>query len=144
MSTRWISVSLVSLVVAACGGAQHHYKMKKSTVGTVVIPAPEASNNTAPPDPTNPFVGAKFYINPEYVKEVEDAAAAAPDMAATIKKVEAYPTATWLVMNSFVAKVPEGPGRGPETGGQRRQAHVERVRRVQPSRPRLRGQGLVR
>jgi cellulose 1,4-beta-cellobiosidase len=106
MSTRWIFVSLATLALVACGGT-HHYKMKKSTVGTVVIPAPEASTNTVPPDPTNPFVGTKFYINPEYVKEVEDAAAAAPDMAATIKKVEEFPTATWLVMNSFVAKIPK-------------------------------------
>ncbi len=107
MNYRRITGSLATLVLVACGGAQHHYKMKTSTVGTVVIPAPEASTNTAPPDPTNPFVGAKFYINPEYVKEVEDAAAAAPDMAETIKKVAAYPTATWLVMNSFVEKVPK-------------------------------------
>jgi cellulose 1,4-beta-cellobiosidase len=52
-------------------------------------------------------VGATFYINPEYVKEVEDAAAASPENAATIKKVAAFPTATWIVMNSFVEKVPK-------------------------------------
>jgi cellulose 1,4-beta-cellobiosidase len=75
--------------------------------GKVVIPAPEASNNTAPADPTNPFVGATFFLNPEYVKELEDAAAASPANADVIKKVAAYPTATWLVMNSFVAKVPK-------------------------------------
>ena len=106
MNYRWISVSIATLAAFACGGP-HRYKMPKSTVGTVVVPAPEASNNTAPPDPANPFVGAKFYINPEYVKEVEDAAAASPENAAAIKKVAAYPTATWLVMNSFVAKVPK-------------------------------------
>jgi cellulose 1,4-beta-cellobiosidase len=71
------------------------------------VPAPEASSNTAAADPTNPFAGAKFYINPEYVKEVEDAAAASPANAETIKKVAAYPTATWIVMNSFVEKVPK-------------------------------------
>src|ERR1017187_8258132 len=62
MNYRRITGSLATLVLVACAGAQHHYKMKKSTVGTIVIPAPEASNNTAPPDATNPFVGAKFYI----------------------------------------------------------------------------------
>ena len=106
MKYRWISASLATLAVFACG--PHHYKAPpKSTVGTVVIPAPEASDNKAPPDTTNPFYGATFYINPEYVKEVEAAAAAAPELAATIKKVAAYPTATWLVMNSFIAKIPK-------------------------------------
>jgi cellulose 1,4-beta-cellobiosidase len=107
MNHRWITTSLAALVIAGC--AAHHPKIKKpkSTVGTVVIPAPEASTNTVPPDPTNPFVGASFYIDPEYVKEVEDAAAAAPDLADKIKKVAAFPTAKWIVMNSFVAKIPK-------------------------------------
>ena len=106
MNYRRISVSLATLALVGC--AAHHQKMRpRSTEGTVVIPAPEASTNTAPADPTNPFVGASFYINPEYVKEVEDAAAASPENAATIKKVEAFPTATWLVMNSFIAKIPK-------------------------------------
>lgn len=107
MNYRWITFSLAALAAVACG-AGHRYKMKpKSTVGTVVIPAPEASTNTAARDPKNPFEGVQFYINPEYVKEVEEAAAAAPEMAETIKKVAAYPTATWIVMNSFVAKIPK-------------------------------------
>ena len=112
MNYRWITVSLSALTIVACV-PRHNARARaggprpKSTEGTVVIPAPEASNNTAAPDPTNPFLGATFYINPEYVKEVEDAAAASPENAATIKKVEAYPTATWLVMNSFAEKVPK-------------------------------------
>lgn len=106
MNYRWITLSLAALTLAGC--AAHHPKIKKpkSTVGTVVIPAPEASNN-ASPDTTSPFYGTSFYINPEYVKEVEDAAAAAPDLADKIKKVAAYPTATWIVMNSFVEKIPK-------------------------------------
>lgn len=107
MNHRWITTSLAALVIAGC--AAHHPKIRKptSTVGTVVVPAPEASDNKAPPDPTNPFVGASFYINSEYVKEVEEAAAASPENAETIKKVAAYPTASWIVMNSFVAKIPK-------------------------------------
>jgi len=106
MNYRWITLSLAALTLAGC--AAHHPKIKKpkSTVGTVVIPAPEASNNPSP-DTTSPFYGASFYINPEYVKEVEDAAAAAPELADKIKKVAAYPTATWIVMNSFVEKIPK-------------------------------------
>ena len=107
MKYSWIPVSLAALSMLGC--AAHHQKARiaKSTVGTVVIAAPEAKDNTAPPDPSNPFVGAKFYINPEYVKEVEDAAAASPENAEVIKKVAAYPTSAWIVMNSFVAKIPK-------------------------------------
>ena len=107
MKYSWIPVSLAALSMLGC--AAHHQKARiaKSTVGTVVIAAPEAKDNAAPPDPSNPFVGAKFYINPEYVKEVEDAAAASPENAEVIKKVAAYPTSAWIVMNSFVAKIPK-------------------------------------
>jgi cellulose 1,4-beta-cellobiosidase len=45
---------------------------------------------------TNPFAGARFYVNPDYVKLVETAAASAGADAALVRKVAAYPTAIWL------------------------------------------------
>lgn len=115
---RWILVTLAALTVVGCvpkqkrgggpGGSSGSGATRRDpNDGKVVIPAPEASTNKAPPDATNPFVGAQYFINPEYVKEVEDAATAAPELADKIKKIVQYPTATWLVMNSFVAKVPK-------------------------------------
>jgi cellulose 1,4-beta-cellobiosidase len=41
-------------------------------------------------------VGATFYVNPEYVAQVESTAAAAPSDAVRIRKVETAPTAIWL------------------------------------------------
>ncbi len=67
------------LLLAACGGTQ--------TAGT------SPGNGAAGP---NPFVGARFYLNPDYTQKVEAAVAAAPASAALLKKVAAYPTAVWL------------------------------------------------
>jgi cellulose 1,4-beta-cellobiosidase len=44
----------------------------------------------------NPFAGAAFFINPEYVKKVEATAAGRPEKAAVLRKIEGYPTAVWL------------------------------------------------
>jgi cellulose 1,4-beta-cellobiosidase len=50
-----------------------------------------------PPSPEgNPFVGARFYIDPGYVAKVESSVKDSPADAALLKKVEAYPTAVWL------------------------------------------------
>ncbi len=44
----------------------------------------------------NPFEGAKFYLNPDYVAKVEQAAKESPENAALYRKVASYPTAIWL------------------------------------------------
>jgi cellulose 1,4-beta-cellobiosidase len=67
----------------ACGGA-----MQASGPGG----SPPAAGS--PRD--NPFTGAGFYINPEYVAEVEATVASTPADAARLRKVEAFPTAVWL------------------------------------------------
>lgn len=112
MNTRWIIVGLAALALVDCvprqkKGGGTGFTRRDPNDGKVVIAAPEAATNKAPPDPSNPFLGATFFLNPEYVKEVEDAAAASPANADAIKKVAGYPTATWIVMNSFVSKVPK-------------------------------------
>ncbi len=78
---RW-SVVLSSLVLAcgACG----------ASVKPLGSPGP--SGNHA----SNPFAGAGFFVDPDFVKKVEAAAAAAPADAALLKKVSAFSTAVWL------------------------------------------------
>ena len=69
--------ALTSLLIAltACGGASRGGK---------------SANGSSEPESRNPFEGAQFYINPDYVQKVETAAAAAPPAeAAVIRKVEA-------------------------------------------------------
>jgi cellulose 1,4-beta-cellobiosidase len=54
----------------------------------------------------NPFSGARFFINPEYVAQVEQAAQLAPADAETIRKVAQYPSGLWLHSVEHVGKIP--------------------------------------
>jgi cellulose 1,4-beta-cellobiosidase len=78
MKYRWLGVGACLWLAGGCAGAQ------SSALG----PGGQV--------PGNPFAGARFYLNGDYVKKVEAAAAAAPADAALLKKVAAYPTAVWL------------------------------------------------
>jgi cellulose 1,4-beta-cellobiosidase len=51
----------------------------------------------------NPFRGVNFFLNPEYVEQVEGTAKRHPEMADTIRKVQQHPTAVWL---DQIARVP--------------------------------------
>jgi len=53
----------------------------------------------------NPFPGAVGYVNPDYVAEIETSAAAHPDQAALLHKVETVSTAIWLDRIAMVPKV---------------------------------------
>src|SRR5262249_5198913 len=72
--------------------------------------------------PGNPFAGVRFYVNPDYVKEIDAAAKAAPAQAAAIAKIKGSPTAIWLDTIAMVqnvsryldeAKAQEGSGGPP-------------------------------
>jgi cellulose 1,4-beta-cellobiosidase len=75
MAHRWLGVVTCLVLGSACRD-----------------PATPDAGTTA----SNPFVGARFYLNPDYTKEVETAAAAAGADAAKLRKVAAQPTAIWL------------------------------------------------
>ena len=49
----------------------------------------------APPD-VNPFKGARFYLDPEFARMVEDVAAKTPAEAKRLRKLASYPVAVWL------------------------------------------------
>ena len=59
--------------------------------------------HTSPPA-SNPFEGAHFYIDPDFVKKVTDTAAASP-AAAQLEKVAEQPTAVWIDSIATVGKV---------------------------------------
>jgi cellulose 1,4-beta-cellobiosidase len=44
----------------------------------------------------NPFVGARIYRNPDYVRAVEALTTAHPNESALLRKMEAQPTAIWM------------------------------------------------
>ena len=50
----------------------------------------------APGSEHNPFKGVNYFLNPEFVANVEATAKRHPDMADQIKKVAQYPSAGWL------------------------------------------------
>ena len=83
MVRNWVGLASCGLLATACSGAGNTTKTAASVTGGAGALA-------------NPFAGAAFFINPEYVKKVEATAAHNPDKAALVKKVASYPTAVWL------------------------------------------------
>src|SRR5262245_20093705 len=52
----------------------------------------------AQPQPAsgNPFEGASFFVSPEWIAELESAAAAAPEKAALVRSLKSQPVALWV------------------------------------------------
>lgn len=68
------------------------------------MPVTPATGPAAPA--VNPFQGAELYVNPDYTKKVEAAAAAAPALAPQIKKVGKQSTGLWLVSIESLQHMP--------------------------------------
>lgn len=111
MLNRWLGLSFV-VTAASCSsaptvgtpGAQSPASEPARPVATTsqaAISAAPATSSAPAPAPVgsaakNPFEGAKFFINPDYVKKAEAAAAKSPALAGAVKKVTGFPTAVWL------------------------------------------------
>ncbi len=78
-------VGLAAIVFAAACASTSSSQPK-------AITAPTA----APPPAVNPFMGARFYVDPEFARMVARATAPTPEDTARLKKVAAFPTAVWL------------------------------------------------
>lgn len=85
-----------SLFIAVCGVACGGKLNKGESEGPKITFVNETSGK-------NPFKGVNFFINPDYVEQVETTARKFPELAGTIRKVEQYPTAVWL---DEIARVP--------------------------------------
>jgi cellulose 1,4-beta-cellobiosidase len=68
-------------------------------------PAPSSIPVLGPAPAVNPFDGARFYVDPEYVQKVRAAAAAAPDRADELRKLEVVGTGLWVWSISDLSKV---------------------------------------
>jgi cellulose 1,4-beta-cellobiosidase len=91
---RVFSILSVSLIFSACVG------VGKNDAGTPASARTEASRR-------NPFLGVNFFLNPEYVENVEATAKAFPAEADAIRKVKQYPTGLWLDSIAQVANIPK-------------------------------------
>src|SRR5687768_3422806 len=102
-SFRRFGISLSLCLVAACGGANKPPENTATSeseatasgnssgatqddkqAGSKAMPV-EPSKGPAADTKINPFADAQFYVNPDYTKKVEAAAAATPALAAKIK-----------------------------------------------------------
>jgi len=84
-----ILIGALAVGVTACGGK----------LGPEPPPVTMVSETTG----KNPFKAVSFFVNPDYVEEVESTARNHPEVAAKVRKVEQYPTAVWL---DAIARVP--------------------------------------
>jgi cellulose 1,4-beta-cellobiosidase len=96
---RALTVLSVSLAVGSCTAG-----LGKRSPGDPA--GGEASSTGAASSRRNPFLNARFFLNPDYVAEVEEAARLAPSDAAVIRKVKQYPTGLWLDSIAQIAKIP--------------------------------------
>jgi cellulose 1,4-beta-cellobiosidase len=93
---RVFAILSVSLALSACGAG-----LGKGAAGP-------AQNNSARAEASrrNPFLNANFFINPEYVENVEKTAQMYPADAALIRKAKQYPSGLWLDSIAHVENIP--------------------------------------
>jgi cellulose 1,4-beta-cellobiosidase len=90
---RILAILSVSFAFSACAS------MGKGAT----TPAPSASETSR----RNPFLDVNFFLNPEYVENVEATAKAFPQEAEAIRKVKQYPSGLWLDSIAHIANVPK-------------------------------------
>ncbi len=88
---RVLAVLSVSIALSAC-----------ASIGKGPSQAPSGRETSR----RNPFLDVNFFLNPEYVANVEATAKAFPAEAEAIRKVEQYPTGLWLDSIAHVANLP--------------------------------------
>jgi len=92
-----------------------------------------AASSAASPRVKNPYEGASFYVNPEYVPDVNESMAKAPALKAAMEKVRAQPTAVWL---DRIATI-EGSPRRMGIEAHLDEALAQQARSTQPQKPML-------
>lgn len=93
------AVALTAVALAGCASVSG--EARQAEVSPVALP-------TTPPAPdgVNPFAGARLYVNPDYVRAVQEVEAAHANEAALLKRMESLPTAIWL---SWIADTKDVP-----------------------------------
>jgi cellulose 1,4-beta-cellobiosidase len=92
MDQRFIGLALAW--TCACAGTTHRHVAKGAPRAEVNAAAEVAGVEQS--GIGNPFVGATFFVNPEYASKVEATAQAHPAEASSLSKVGKFPTAIWL------------------------------------------------
>jgi cellulose 1,4-beta-cellobiosidase len=95
---RIFAILSVTLAASACSSLGH--RPGGTAAEGDVDPAKAAASRR------NPFVGTRFFVNPDYVEEVESSAKLDPSNADVIRKVKQYPTGLWLDSIAQLQNVP--------------------------------------
>jgi cellulose 1,4-beta-cellobiosidase len=112
---RWFELASVIALVAACGSKATQQAAVAPPPAPPPPPPPRVAAPALPVEPAttphapagvNPFEGASFYVDPEYVKKVKATAKAVPAQASLLKKLEGYPTGLWLDSIEHLAQLP--------------------------------------
>jgi cellulose 1,4-beta-cellobiosidase len=89
----------------ACSGAVAPEQQRVIPPSVATSAAPGSLPAFGPAPARNPFEGAAFYVDPEYVERVRAASAAAPERADELRKLEAVGTGLWVWSIDDVSKV---------------------------------------
>ena len=92
MDQRWLLLAAAG--VFACGGSMRTRTAHKTPANEVRASSEVAGSQQS--DVGNPFVGATYFVNPDYASRLESAASTHPGEAAAIRKLAHVPTAVWL------------------------------------------------
>ncbi|HVV52567.1 MAG TPA: glycoside hydrolase family 6 protein [Polyangia bacterium] len=99
------SIAAAVALTAALAGCAGPTGEARPAETPAVSPVPVPTTPAAPAG-ENPFLGARLYVNPDYVRAVQALELAHPRDAALLKKMEPLPTAIWL---SWIADTRELP-----------------------------------
>jgi cellulose 1,4-beta-cellobiosidase len=98
-----VAFLLVLLVLTGCAASAGETRPQPpvAPLSPILPPATPAA-----PAGVNPFAGARLYVNPDYVREVQAVELAHPGDAPLLRKMEPLPTAIWLSWLSDTREVP--------------------------------------
>jgi len=92
MEKRWLLLAAVG--ACACSGTLRDRSAKRAPSTEVRASSEVAGSQQSAVG--NPFVGATYFLNPEYTSRLEATASTHPGEALAIRKVTHFPTAVWL------------------------------------------------
>jgi len=98
---------LLAAGLAACSTAPKSESSPVMASGSLTEASPANDDPSFDPAAGNPFAGAQFTINPDYVKQLESTASRHPEIANQIRAISVQPTAVWLDSIDHAKRVTE-------------------------------------
>ena len=117
LGSGWFVTAAGAWVLAACSASQPPPAESASSGSSAVLlgnepkiealPAMEVEKPKGKPAPNaNPFAGAEFYVNPNYVKSIESTPTTDPADKKLLEKMKKFPTGLWIDRIAAIENVP--------------------------------------